>query len=236
MSALEPVAYDDRGTSLTGWLARPAGVPRAAILVWPTIVNVTPSIQRRAALLAEAGYLAFIGDFYGQTVPDFAAAGSLATALRSDVDHYRTRLLAGLAAMQSLPGVAGLDHASVGYCMGGQAVLELARAGADLSFVASFHGLFTTDRPAQSDAPHKPRVVVFHGDADPLAPREHVSALWDELDAAGYGWHFHSYAKVKHGFTDPGSDSRGMDALGYDASADRQSWSALLSIAAEAFG
>lgn len=235
MSALEPIAYVDRGTGLTGWLARPADKPRAAILVWPTIANVTPAIERRARLLADQGYLAFIGDFYGEPVADFAAAGPLATALRGDVDHYRARLHAGLAAMRALPGLAALPQASIGYCMGGQAALELARSGADLRFVASYHGLFTTDRKASGDAAHKPRVLVFHGDADPLAPREHVLGLWEELDAAGYDWHFHAYAGVRHGFTDPGSDARGMAALGYDANADRQSWLALLAFADEAF-
>ena len=236
MSTLEPIAYADRGTALTGWLARPGGTPRAAILVWPTIANVTPAIERRAVALAEAGYLAFTGDFYGEPVADFAASFPLAAALRADVDHYRARLMAGLAAMRALPGVAGLPAAAIGYCMGGQAVLELARQGADLAFVASFHGVFETDRPADPDGPHKPRVLVLHGDADPLAPREKVLALWEELDAAGYPWHFHSHGGVQPGFTDPGSDGRGLEALGYDASADRQSWAALLSFADEVFG
>ena len=236
MSALQPIAYEDRGIALTGWLARPAETPRAAILVWPTIANVTPAIERRAAALAEAGYLAFIGDFYGEPVADFAASFPLAAALRDDVDHYRARLRAGLAAMRALPGVAELPAATIGYCMGGQAALELAREGADLAFVASFHGVFETDRKASPSTSHKPRVLVLHGDADPLAPRDKVIALWDELDQAGYAWHFHAYAGVKHGFTDPGSDARGMDALGYNASADRQSWAALMSFADEVFG
>lgn len=236
MSPLERIDYADRGTALTGWLARPAGAPRAAILVWPTIANVTPAIERRAGLLADAAYAAFIADFYGEPVADFAAAGPLATRLREEVDHYRTRLLAGLAAMTAVPGLSELPRAAIGYCMGGQAALELARAGADLAFVASFHGLFTTERPASATAPHKPRVLVCHGDADPLAPREQVLGLWEELDAAGYDWHFHAYAGVKHGFTDPGSDARGLPAIAYNASADRQSWATLLSFADEAFG
>ncbi|MBC2669427.1 dienelactone hydrolase family protein [Novosphingobium piscinae] len=236
MSALAPIEYADRGTALTGWLARPAGPARAAILVWPTIANVTPAIERRARMLADAGYVAMIGDFYGEPVADFAASFPLAGALRADVDHYRTRLLAGLAALRGLPEAAGLPAAAIGFCMGGQAALELARLGADLAFVASFHGVFETARPADPGAAHKPRVLVLHGDADPLAPRDKVIALWDELDAAGFDWHFHAYAKVRHGFTDPGSDQRGMDALGYDASADRQSWAALLRFAEETFG
>jgi dienelactone hydrolase len=62
-----------------------------------------------------------------------------------------------------------------------------------------------------------------------------VTAFWEEMDAAGANWHFHAYSGVKHGFTDPGSDARGVPAIGYDASADRQSWAALMGLFAEVF-
>lgn len=236
MTGLAALPYGDRGTTLTGLLARPARPARAVVLVLPTIANATPAIERRATMLAEAGYLALIADFYGEAVPSFEAARPLADRLRGDVAHYRSRLAAGLAALRALPEAAGLPAVAVGYCMGGQAALELARAGADLALVASFHGVLTTDRRASPDSAHKPRVLVCHGDADPLAPRADVLALWDELDAAGYAWHFHSYSGVRHGFTDPGSDARGMEAIRYNASADRQSWAALMSLCDELLG
>ena len=67
------------------------------------------------------------------------------------------------------------------------------------------------------------------------APKDVVTAFWEEMDAAGADWHFHSYSGVKHGFTDPGSDARGLAAIAYDASADRQSWAAMLSLFDEVF-
>ena len=233
MAQLEAIAVDDRGTALTGWLARPEGTPRAAVLVFPTIANVTSAIERRAQMLVDRGYLAFIGDFYGEPVADFAAAQRLASALRSDVDHYRTRLEANLNAMQNLPVAKGLPLAAIGFCMGGQGVLELARAGKELAAVVSFHGLLDTGRPAR--APVHPRILVCHGDQDPMVPREQVMAFWQEMDAAEAHWHFHAYSGVKHGFTDPASDSRGLAAVGYDASADRQSWAAMNSLFDELF-
>lgn len=221
---MERIDYRDGQAALTGWLARPEGKARAAVLVWPTIMNVTPAIERRAQMLADAGYLALIGDFYGAPVEDFAASRPLAEALRADVDQYRTRLLAGLAA---LDGVAGdLPRATIGYCMGGQAALELARSGADLRLAASFHGILETGRAADRGV-IRARILVCHGDADPLVPREQITAFQEEMDAAGANWHLHIYSNVLHGFTDPGSDARGMAAIGYNASADRQSWAAL---------
>lgn len=234
MSGLERVDYRDGDTGLTGWLACPAGKPRGALVVYPTIANVTAPIERRATMLADAGFIALIADFYGEPVAGFEASKSLAEKLRADVDHYRQRLCAALAVLRKLPGVGGLPIGAVGYCMGGQAVLELARAGEDLALVSSFHGILSTGRKA--DQPIRPRVLVCHGDADPLVPREQVVEFWEEMDAVAANWHFHAYSRVKHGFTDPGSDARGMASIGYDASADRQSWAALMSLCDEVFG
>jgi dienelactone hydrolase len=119
--------------------------------------------------------------------------------------------------------------------MGGQAALELARTGANLKLAASFHGLLDTRLPAAPGAIGA-RLLVCHGDADPLVPREQVLGFWQEMDRAGANWHFHAYAGVRHGFTDPGSDARGLDAVKYDASADRQSWAALTGLLDEVLG
>ena len=113
---------------------------------------------------------------------------------------------------------------AIGFCMGGCAVLELARDGADLLAVTSFHGLLDTAAPATG--PIAPRILVCHGDADTLVPRSQVTGFWEEMDAAAANWHFHSYASVAHGFTNP----RMLDGApnpAYDASADRQSWAAM---------
>lgn len=235
MSKLEPLAYRDGDIALTGWLARPAAKPRAAVVVFPTIVNVNAAMERRAAMLADAGYLAMIADFYGQPVESFAAAGPLAQELRSDPHSYRARLRAAMAALRGLPEAAGLPMAAIGFCMGGQAALEAARDGAELGAVVSFHGLLDTQLPAAPGA-IKARILVCHGDADPMVPRAVVSSFWEEMDRAGADWYFHSYSGVRHGFTDPASDARGLDAVKYNASADRQSWAAMLSLFGELFG
>ena len=75
-------------------------------------------------------------------------------------------------------------------------------------------------------------MLVCHGDRDELVPRSHVTAFWEEMDQVGADWHFHSYANVGHGFTAKvGLD--GLPNLAFDASADRQSWQAMLGLFAE---
>ncbi len=233
--AMEQIDYTDGATELTGFLARPQQTPRAAVLVLPTIANCNAPMVRRAQMLAEAGFLAMIADFYGVQVRDFDHARELAGPLRQDVATYRQRLRAGLSALTALAEAQDLPVAAIGYCMGGQAALELARDGADLVLAASFHGLLDTQAPAQPGAINA-RILVCHGDADPMVPRSQVMAFWEEMDAADANWHFHSYSGVRHGFTDPGSDARGMAAIGYNASADRQSWAALINLLDEVLG
>ena len=228
----EPVAYRDGDLPLGGTLFRPAVTPKAAIAVFPTILNPTPAVEAKARALADAGYLALLCDFYGETPADFAASVALSNALRADAGSYRQRLHCALDALTR--EAPGLRQGAIGFCMGGQAVLELARDGADLAVVASFHGLLDTRAPAEQGS-ITARILVCHGDADPLVPREQVQAFWEEMDRAGADWHFHSYARVVHGFTNPNRPPAG-GPVAFDPSADRQSWAAMLSLFDEVFG
>lgn len=232
--SLERIDYAHGELTLTGWLARPQGTPRGAILILPTIANFNEAMGSRAQMLADQGFVAMVADFYGEPVTSFEASFPMGAALRANVDTYRARVKAGLDALAA--AAPGLTLSAIGYCMGGQAALELARIGAPIALAATFHGLLTSDRPATAETPIAARILVCHGDADPLVPRDQVLGFWQEMDAAGANWHFHSYAGVKHGFTDPDSEARGADFLGYNASADRQSWLALTAMLDEVYG
>jgi dienelactone hydrolase len=233
MSELTPFEYADGDVALTALVARPAGPARAAVLVMPTIMNMTDSVRNKAAALAEAGYLALVADFYGEQPSGFDHARELAVEIRGTPELYRQRLRASLRALASLPEAQGLPFAAIGFCMGGQAALELARDGAPLGCVVSFHGLLGTDLPAEPGT-ISARILVCHGDADPMVPRSQVIAFWEEMDAAGANWHFHSYSGVRHGFTNPAPTEN--PATAYDASADRQSWAAMLELFDEVLG
>lgn len=227
MTDPEPIPYRDGAIALTGLLARPSGTPRGGVVLFPTIMNQQPNALRRLPMLAKAGYLAFCADLYGRNPTGREDAMALAT-IRDDVSVYRNRVRAAVETFAGHPEAQGFTLAAIGYCMGGQMALEAARMNLPLVLAASFHGILTTGAPATE--PIKPRILVCHGDADPLVPREQVAAFQEEMDGAGADWHLHVYAHVKHGFTDPGADSHNMAALGYNASADRQSWAALLGL------
>ena len=229
----ETTGYTDGETALTGLVFRPSSPPRAAVAVYPTIMNPTEAVLAKARALAGAGYLALVTDFYGKQPNGFDQAREFAAEIRATPEDYRRRLRAGLKALASIAGPEDLPLLAIGFCMGGQAALELAREGAPLEAVVSFHGLLQTELPAKPGN-ITARVLVCHGDADPMVPREQVLKFWQEMDAAGADWHFHSYSGVRHGFTNPAPTEN--PATAYDASADRQSWAAMLSLFNEVLG
>lgn len=229
----ERASYSDGETALAGLAYRPSSTPRAAVLVYPTIMNQQGLVLDKAQSLAEHGYLAFVADFYGKNPETFEQSREFAGEIRATPEDFRRRMRQAIAALVAMPETDNLPLAAIGFCMGGGAVLELAREGAPLEAVVSFHGLLGTDLPAE---PGKvtARILVCHGDADPMVPRGQVVSFWEEMDHAGANWHFHSYSGVKHGFTNPGPALN--PAVGYDASADRQSWAAMFELFDEVFG
>lgn len=233
MSDRNLIAYDDGSTPLAGMVFRPEGPARAAVLVFPTIMNPTASVIDKARALAASGYVVMVADFYGKQPDSFDEARTFALEIRHSPHAYRHRLRASLKAMAALEEAHGLPIATIGFCMGGQAALELARDGAPLLAAVSFHGLLNTDQPALPGMVSAP-ILVCHGDADPMVPRAQVLKFWEEMDHAGANWHFHAYAGVKHGFTNPAPTDN--PATAYDARADRQSWAAMHSLFDELLG
>jgi dienelactone hydrolase len=118
--------------------------------------------------------------------------------------------------------------------MGGSFCLELARDGAPLRGIVSFHGALQTQAPAERGKV-KARILVCHGADDTLVPAAQVSALADELTKAGADWQIVTYGGAKHSFTNPNSDSLGMPGIGYNKLVDERSWKAMVSFFEEIF-
>lgn len=237
MSSIEvnTFTYHHGEIELAGYMAQPSRYPRAGIMIVPTIAGPTDIMYERARWLASIGYSAMVCDIYGQGhVSDMKKARKLADELRSDVHYYRERFHIALEELRTRSGLANRRLAAIGYCMGGEAVLEMARDGEDLALVVSFHGLLATPQPAKRGKV-KARLLVCHGRADPLVPPKQVRTFLEEMDVAGVDCHMHIYSGVVHGFTDPGSNKKPMEAVSYNASADRQSKAAMLNMFDEIF-
>ena len=208
--------------------------PRATILLFPTVMGVTDLERGFARRLVDLGYAVLLVDLYGrrfgpaQRDEAFAAMG----ALRGDRAALRARLIAVLEHAGSQSEIDGQRLAAIGFCFGGQCVLDLARSGADIAGVASFHGLF--DPPGLPPQPIKAKVAAYHGWDDPLVTPDAVIALATELTAAGADWQIHAFGHVGHGFTNPGATGA-TPGIKYDERTAKRAWAACDAFLAECF-
>jgi dienelactone hydrolase len=215
-------------------LVSEAAKPRPSVLIFPTIMGRSELELGFARRLAESGYAALVADLYGREHigRPREECRTLMMALLGDRALLRDRLLAVLETARAQPEADGARVAAIGFCFGGLCALDLARCGAEVAGVASFHGLLKP--PPLPAAPISSRVIVFHGWADPMAPPADVAALAAELTAAGADWQIHAYGGVMHGFTNPKANDREAGIL-YDACAARRSWTSLGSFLGDCF-
>jgi dienelactone hydrolase len=155
-----------------------------------------------------------------------------------NLEEGTRRLMAARTALANDPRVDAEKLAAIGYCMGGALALHMARAGADLDVVASFHGNLATQSKMQTGA-FKGRILVAHGGSDPFVPAEQLAAFEKEMQAAGARYEVVVYPNAKHGFTNPDATLAGEThglPLAYDAEADVESWKRLEQLLAETWG
>jgi len=234
---LRPIACLHEGTTLAGLIATPATPgPHPAVLVIHTAFGLGDHMRGVVDRLVRQGYVAVASDMYGAGAysEDHGEIAEMIKPLRTDPNLLRRRVAAWYDLMKAHEVIDANRIAAVGYCFGGECVLELARSGADVKAVVSFHGLLTTAKPAVPGAV-KAQVAVYTGAKDPHAPRKHVEALRDELTTAGARWQITEFGEVYHAFTDPEADTPDLGRA-YDAVADAISWTGALALIGAAVG
>ncbi len=192
--------------------------------------------RNQALRLAKAGYVGFALDMFGKgkLAKHPKDAQAFVAEATKNLDTERARFQAAEAQLKKLPQVEPTQIAAIGYCFGGAVVLDMARSGEDLAAVATFHGALKSSLTAPKGL--KPRILVMTGAEDPMIGSDQVEALRKELTAAGARFEVVSYPGTKHSFTNPEADKAGVPGLGYSATADKESWEALLKLLREVFG
>jgi dienelactone hydrolase len=229
--------YKHKGQVLEGYLALKSENSKGpGILIAHQWMGLTDYEKSRAHQLAEMGYTVLAADIYGkgERPENRQQAGSLAGKYKSDRGLLRSRMLAALKVLKSQKYVDTDKVAAIGYCFGGTAVLELARSGADLAGVASFHGGLSTPHP-QDAKKIKAKVLVLHGADDPAVPPEEVLAFQEEMRKGGVDWQMIHYSGAVHAFTQPGAGNDNYKGAAYNKKADQRSWSAMKGFFEEIF-
>ncbi|MCA9127800.1 MAG: dienelactone hydrolase family protein [Planctomycetales bacterium] len=234
------VNYHDGEVQLEGYLAwnteSSQDGPAPGVLVVHQWMGLTDYEKSRCNQLAELGYVAFALDIYGKGVrpANTQEAGQLSGSYKNDRSLYRRRLNLGLEQLRSQANVSQTDLAAIGYCFGGTGVIELARSGAKVKGVVSFHG--GLDSPAPEDGKNiSAKLLICHGADDPFVPLSDINAMIQELNAASVDWQMISYAGAVHSFTQPMAGNDNSRGAAYNEKADKRSWVAMQSFFKEIF-
>ena len=221
-----PVQYQVNGESFTGYYLSPADRAPLVLLVhdWD---GLTGYEVKRAQMLAQLGYGVFAVDLFGTGIRPTATADKkrLTAQLYSDRTRMRALLQGGLEAARKQGGNIA-NSVAMGYCFGGSAVLEWARAGVDLKGFVSFHGGLETP-VGQDYRAVKGDLLVLHGTADASVSMAQFAALAETLEQQGRRHEMITYSGAPHAFTVFGTDR-------YREDADRKSWQRFVAFLAEA--
>lgn len=231
------IEYKQGDTSCEGYLAgysEFSSIARPGVLVVHDWMGLGKFSMAKADELAKMGYVALAVDIYGKGVrpANPKEAGEQAGKFKSDRQLLRARVNAALNELQKY---ADPKHiAAIGYCFGGTTVLELARSGADIAGVVSFHGGLDAPTPAAPKSIHC-KVLALHGADDPYAPAVQVAAFENEMTKAGVDWQLIKYSGAVHAFTNPEAGTDSSKGAAYNEKADKRSWEAMKQFFAEIF-
>jgi len=209
--------------------------PRPGVIIAHDWSGCNQFAQNKAIQLAKMGYVGFALDLYGlgQTGSTKEEKMALMDPLVHDRRLLQSRLLAAFDALIKIPEVDNHRIAAIGYCFGGLCVLDLARSGAAVKGVVSFHGLL--GRPKELDSHDiSAKILVLHGYDDPMVKSEQVIAFCDEMTASGVDWQVQMYGHTMHAFTNPEAHDPAFGTV-YDAASDRRSWLAMTNFLHEIF-
>lgn len=226
-SAGETVEYTSGGETMEGYLAQPSTkrLNNPAVLIVHDWMGPSDDVRKKADEMAEMGYVAFAMDVYGKNLRPKTPkeAGAAAGRFKKNTKLFRQRMADALEVLKKHPTVNPEAIVAFGYCFGGTGVLELARAGADVKGVVSFHGGLSTPKPADA-ANIKGKVLVLHGAIDPMVPVSEVNAFQKAMDKAKVDYQLIAYAGAVHAFTKKAAGSDPKTGAAYHEAADRRSW------------
>lgn len=217
------ISYQIGNQTFEGCVSRPAHAsgPLPGVIIVHDWTGFGPFVRERAEQVAALGYVAFAADMYGKGIhaanPEEAA--KLSAPFYKDASLFRTRSQAALAELLKQPEVDASRIGAMGFCFGGSTVLELARSGANLAGVVTFHGGLKTTQPAEKGAVKAKEMLILHGSLDPLVPPADVAGFMTEMNAAGVPFRLVAYPLAVHAFTNPaaGSDLSKPTAYNPDA-------------------
>lgn len=191
--------------------------------------------NKKAEKLAELGYVGFAIDMFGQGKTGITNNEKMALIkpLMENRVELCQRILSAFECAKTLDLVDVKKIGAIGFCFGGLCVLDLARSGADITGVVSFHGLLNPPQANQNDL-IKAKMLVLHGHDDPMVPPEQILAFEKEMTEKKVDWQVHVYGNTKHAFSNPLAHDEELGTV-YNRLAEKRSWIAMQNFFVEIF-
>ncbi len=208
---------------------------RPAVLISHAWRGRDQFVDDKAQELAKLGYVAFALDMYGQGILGQSTAenAALMQPFMDDRQALQQRINAALYAIKRLPWTDDSKIAAIGFCFGGLCVLDLARMGANIKGVVSFHGLLMP--PPQTNSTNiQAKVLALHGHDDPMVTQEQVQAFMQEMTQLKADWQLHHYGHTMHAFTNPEANDPEFGTV-YNAMAEQRAWQSMQNFLSEIF-
>ena len=230
----EELNYKIDEQNYRSFVAYPDGSSAPLILIVHTWAGRDKFVEEKAKKLASEGYVAMAVDMYGEGKVGSSTEENqaLMTPLVENRDKLKKIINGALEEGQKLEGVDPAKVAAIGYCFGGLVVLDLARSVADINAVVSFHGLLMGSDIDETGI--KSKVLVLHGERDPMVPLNMVDEFQKEMTAASADWQLHSYGNAYHAFTSPDANDPDLGTQ-YNKEADTRSWQSMHNFFSEIF-
>lgn len=229
--------YKDGDTLLEGYLAwDPQKKDKCPVVLvvhdWSGLNNFACG---KADKLAELGYVGFAIDMFGKgkTGKTKEEKSALMQPLMEDRFMLQQRIVAAFETAKTLSMVDTHQIGAIGFCFGGLCALDLARSGADVNGVVSFHGLLHAPEDSTQQRINA-KILALHGFDDPMVTPETVMRFGEEMTAADANWELNMYGNAMHAFTNPEANDRDFGTV-YNQQADARSWIAMREFFKEVF-
>jgi dienelactone hydrolase len=234
----EIIKYTDGSKNFLGYLAWDESLPgpRPGIIVFPEAFGLNDHARIRAERLAQLGYVALAADPHGEgtVLNNMASLSGAIGALYADRAAWRGQAQAALNALTAQPQTDKNRIAAIGFCFGGATCFELARSGAPLAAIVTFHAGIAEEMAGDAGK-IRAKVLVCHGADDPLGKPETLNAVMAELRRDKVDWQFIYYGNATHSFTDPDADKRNVPGFSYNPRVEQRSWTQMRHLFDEAF-
>tara|TARA_X000000368_G_scaffold412077_1_gene397880 strand:+ start:544 stop:1245 length:702 start_codon:yes stop_codon:yes gene_type:complete len=230
----EEVNYLVQDKQFKAFVAYPEQQNSPLVLIVHTWAGRDEFVQNKAIELAQEGFVAMAVDMYGDARVGASTEEnqSMMAPLIEDREKLKSVITAAVETGKQLEGVDTSKIAAIGYCFGGLVVLDLARSGIDINGVVSFHGLLMGSDI--SDKGIQAKVLVLHGERDPMVPLSMIDEFQQEMTEAQADWQLHSYGNAYHAFTNPDANDPDFGTQ-YNQNADKRSWQSMMNFFSEIF-